>query len=150
MGDSHHIPYLAGLIDGEGCVSVDRTSGRRNRPGFYYWAQVRVAMTDKRPLYLLGSLYGGSISSTDRSAHGHKRLYTWTLGGGKVTPLLKDIEPYCIVKKAQVAMALEFLETRGELTEDECDLYWSAFRLLNRRGIDEHNEARKNVTELYS
>jgi len=47
--------YLAGIVDGEGCVAINRVKKRyRNgRETLYYRVSVVVVMTDKGPLEIL-------------------------------------------------------------------------------------------------
>ena len=82
--------YLAGIVDGEGCITY-----RRNGKGRYY---TRVTISQKRTQLLdwIVERFGGAYSKT-----------TWTCGSRHSEWILTEILPYLVVKKDQAEVALE-------------------------------------------
>ena len=96
--------YLAGILDGEGSISVQRQrSGKRML--VYHKLLVRVCNTDYRLMAWLKASYGGSVRSERRSAD-RKVIYHWTVSGVAATRALAGIEPHLIIKRERALTAL--------------------------------------------
>lgn len=95
--------YLAGLIDGEGCISIRKT--------FQYGKDqfkpmVEVGMTDIEPMKLLKQTFGGSY--WPELVRGMNLPITkWRVTGSHVIPVLEPLLPYLLAKKKQAQIALE-------------------------------------------
>ena len=78
--DMTNIPYLAGLMDGEGCVTYKKywSSKRKNRPKEYYcWRiQLEIVMTDKDTIQWCCDTFGGNLCLKPRK-NGYKMQYRW-------------------------------------------------------------------------
>lgn len=95
--------YWAGLFDGEGCVLISFGRGR------YHQMVVEIQMTDKEPMYLIQSQYGGSVKIKDNSKRNNRKTtYHWTITSSAAVPFLESILPYSIVKRQQIIVALDF------------------------------------------
>ena len=94
--------YLAGLLDGEGCVTV--SGGDSNRS---HQLRVTLEMTDPEPIYLLQENYGGTIHERERP-HGRRLLFSWYISGGVALDFLADILPHSLAKENQIIEALKF------------------------------------------
>jgi len=94
--------YLAGLIDGEGCISIRKT--------FQYGKDqfkpmVEVGMTDIEPMILLQKTFGGSY--WPEIVRGmNLPLTKWRVTGSHVIPVLEPLLPYMLAKKRQAEIAL--------------------------------------------
>ncbi len=107
---SNEVAYTAGFFDGEGCVSIARYL-QRGRP--YHTLAIIFTNTDFQVLTWLQQRWGGNIFkptqlNARRRPYGHLRL-----SAGPARPLLQAMLPYLIVKKSQVEIALEFIESRS-------------------------------------
>ena len=107
---SHEVAYTAGFFDGEGCVSIARYL-KRGRP--YHTLAIIFTNTDFRALGWLQERWGGNIFKPTqldgrRRPYGHLRF-----SAGPARPLLQAMLPYLIIKKSQVEIALEFIESRS-------------------------------------
>lgn len=107
------LQYIAGLIDGEGYISIlpSRSKELRN-PSFE--PVIKIGMTGKSAKlifeYLVNS-YGGHIDFSERSHKNPKwkDVNTYIIKSKpKVLRLLNDIIPYLIIKKEQAAIVIEF------------------------------------------
>lgn len=95
--------YLAGLIDGEGCISAQAP----NR-GDRYFAQVRVVNTRLEMLEWIERRFGGVISFNRRATIKWRALYKWRIHGqAKVAWILIGCMPYLVIKRDQAHIALE-------------------------------------------
>lgn len=106
--------YFAGMVDGEGSISVS-AARQRNIDRLNYRLAVTVTNTDIKALETLGEWVGvGYLSFQRRSQKDSK----WKDAGVlKITHeasafLLRQIQPFLIIKAEQAALALEFIELK--------------------------------------
>ena len=107
---SHEVAYTAGFFDGEGCVNIARYL-KRGRP--YHTLAIIFTNTDFQVLAWLQQRWGGNVFKPTqldarRRPYGHLRL-----SAGPARPLLQAMLPHLIIKKSQVEIALEFIESRS-------------------------------------
>lgn len=111
--DPAKLAYIAGLIDGEGCIDIARRDGRldkgRNNRGIRHVLRVHISNTDVRILKWLVDTLGGSIhwvkpNPTKR----HRLMGNWACAGRNVELLLQAVAPYIVGKRDQVDIALAF------------------------------------------
>ena len=105
--------YIAGIIDGEGCIYIDNWKDTRGRPNRCYIIRVKVAMTDREVPEWLSSVVGGSCRNYDcrKKNNNHKIIYIWSYCGTKTIDFLKIIKPYLKIKHKQAEVAIEFRKT---------------------------------------
>ena len=65
------LAYLAGILDGEGCFTIERTKAKLPRHSLRHCVTVGIEMTDKEPLLLLQRYFGGSIYLRTRASSGN-------------------------------------------------------------------------------
>lgn len=115
--------YLAGLFDGEGCVTLCKGSGS--------WKQVRVLIGQKNQFELLGRIhqhYGGIIQ-LDKTNLGMARWQV--INKEQCKRFLEDVLPYvqhtAKRKKAEVALAILSLTCeQGQKMTDRDTLHRAA------------------------
>ena len=136
------LAYVAGLIDGEGCVHLCVTRGT-------YRARVTVGMTEPAiPLlqWLHNSL-GGSLTKSRQATSTWSAAWVWTLTGTAAADLLKSIQPYLRMKQEQARLVLEVEAVRNGLPRRpngsgswtptarlECEEIKKSLHLLNAKG----------------
>ena len=102
--------YLAGLIDGEGCLEIQKRKKKECIGEIAYVPRVRICMTNKEIIEWLRNSFGGYIF--ERAANGNQRKsWTWALLYRKVKPFIDAIYPYLRVKKKQAEILKKFLKT---------------------------------------
>ena len=97
-----NLPYIAGLIDGEGHIRL--TPAKNGQGRSYYRPDIIVAQKDRKILDELMSLYGGRIDKQVRpnwDKTGTSEMHYWRLSGRKAVELAKEIEPMLRVKSEQ-------------------------------------------------
>ena len=116
MRETDHA-WAAGFFDGEGCVLVVKAKSPAGSRGMKMTLVVSVSQLDRRPLDKLKRLYGGTIHQQKKAAptqSGRVNLpYRWHLQGEAVRPFLEGVFPYCLVKKEQIDIALEWPVREG-------------------------------------
>lgn len=86
--------YLAGIIDGEGTVTLVRTH-KNETPS----PEVSVSNTSLPLLMWIQKRVGGAISSKKTSKPHHTISYVWRLRHDKAICFLNEIKRYLIVKR---------------------------------------------------
>lgn len=96
------IRYLAGLFDGEGCVSLHSRNFRngRNRE---YTLSVSVANQHEGVLKMFKYRFRGSVHFKPDS-----RVFVWTVTNKTAELFLRAVLPHCVIKKPQVLLAFQF------------------------------------------
>lgn len=102
---AEHLPYVAGLVDGEGCIQVYSSRKR-------YCLSLIVGNTDKRMVESLQGNYGGCIVKIKMHSQKHRQAWHWILQGDAVADLLKKLLPSMIIKKPQAELACQFQALR--------------------------------------
>lgn len=94
--------YLAGIIDGEGCIGAAAVADKRPGRSPSAMFTVFIAMTDREALDLAHRLYGGSVREKPDTRGGNRRMvYCWQAYGDIGARFLADILPYLRIKTAQ-------------------------------------------------
>lgn len=138
--------YIAGIIDGEGSITISRKIDKTMRAGVAYRPYVPVTNTDRRLLDWLFETTGlGNVRPNAIPKNpNHKPSWRWELWSQQAHQLLLNILPYLILKKEQAILLIEFMERvrygvgRNGLTDDELkfqsDIY-NKLVILNKRGL---------------
>jgi hypothetical protein len=120
------LAYLAGLLDGEGSICIlKRVRNGRIR----HWLEISIGNTDYEVLEWVRDTFGGHLSSNAQTntEHSHK-VWRWRANTQEAAGILRDVTPYVRIKRAQVALAIEFQDhfsgrdyrhTRSRVTEGE-------------------------------
>ncbi len=140
--------YLAGLIDGEGCISITRTrtnaSAKGCKRGFSYRSSVVVAMTDHDVLEWCHRLTGvGNVCPKRTNVARHKPAWSWSVWSTEAWELCIAVLPYLKVKLPQAANLIEFqskMRYPGKfgLTDHEWNAREASYLMskkLNKRGV---------------
>lgn len=98
--------YLAGLLDGEGNISIEVSRGHRHA------LVIGIANTSLVLMEWLtthgGVAYSQGRKSTRPNGVHWKPCFTWKLCGKNAEAFLRCVEPYLVIKSAQARTALEF------------------------------------------
>lgn len=134
--------YLAGILDGEGCIRL------ANR-GKYVTPSVQVANTKYELMLWLQERYGGSIYQLkDSRDSNRKQSWSWNIAGQKALTVIRDARPYLVLKTEQADIVLEtkrhcaVRDESGRLVATMTDADFAYNRLmmdriaeLNKRGV---------------
>jgi len=100
-----HPAYVAGFIDGEGCIRIDKSFPVRR--SVHYKLVVTIGNNEDEILGLLQKQYGGGVHRRCGKKYGNI-YYMWDVRGKAATNLLEEILPYLNIKLEQAKKALEF------------------------------------------
>lgn len=109
------IAYLAGIIDGEGSISIS-ASRQKSRRGRVYKLRVRITMVDTETMGWLAEKLGARLYRTEPRGLGRRAFYTLALEGEAAIPLIRRCLRYLITKRRQAELALEFIKVRRKLS----------------------------------
>jgi hypothetical protein len=110
--------YLAGLIDGEGCI--DMQIGKRQVDGQeIFYCRPRLRMTLSGPagplvLSILSANFGGHFDKTRIENERWLPAYTWALTGKThLRSVLQNLVNHLIIKKEQAKFAIHWIDLVG-------------------------------------
>lgn len=99
--------YLAGIIDGEGCISAYKHNATRTiHPHF------SIDMTQKAPIDLFSEYFGGTVYIYLPKNDNRKLIYTYRATGKRAYEILRTLSPYLRVKKHQAIFAMEMFHLK--------------------------------------
>jgi hypothetical protein len=112
-------PYLAGILDGEGCICLYGSEVSDCK--FHSSLQVMIYNTSLRLMRWLVKNVGGKYYTRTANGYGKKpgkTQYVWHPSGAKNREkFLLGVLPYLVIKEEQAKVALEFLRL-GLYTKD--------------------------------
>lgn len=135
--------YLAGIIDGEGTISI---APRLDIDSHSYFLIVQVTNTNLDLLRHLIKLTGlGRITEKGRKKSNHKNAYYWGLRVEEIKLLLPLLKEFLIIKRQQAELMLEYLATYSNIRSNshrpltldqkiDRELIYEELKELNKRG----------------
>ena len=150
------VGYLAGIVDGEGCIYVNKRKphGRRKTTGYSVKVCVSITSYDLVEWFIDNAKLSSIFHKKDPPGN-RKPSWLCTWNASKAEWLLESILPHLVIKKRQAALGLELLRhlrqtpvNRGECICDEHLEYRESIKkkisTLNRRGkIDQIDHSGK-------
>ena len=112
---THHevwqIAYLAGLIDGEGCLYIGNVKQGKYGNGLQWHSMLKITSCDEELIIWLENTFGGSKDSRYRWTSKQKftrPVYNWQATGPMLDYILPIVKPYLIIKKKQCDVMLRY------------------------------------------
>jgi hypothetical protein len=133
--------YLAGLIDGEGCIHATTTNRAPHRKTRGLQLLLEVWNTNEEIIDYLHGQFGGYRGTQDRFAQ-QKPLHVWRVSIGGVREILPQLMPYLRIKRRQAEVAMDlanlpvgkpFQPVSAELQAQREDLV-AQIKAFNKRG----------------
>lgn len=114
--DKVQLAYLAGIVDGEGHISISRQKSLHCRKGYVHRPVVSISNTQLKLMNRLQAWFGGHIKTHKlREFMNFKPVYEWNVWSvDEQIDILQNILPYLFLKKTQAEIVLHFLATRGK------------------------------------
>lgn len=110
--DIPDLAYAAGIIDGEGCITIAKSPVYRNRRQLnpQYQLRVAVVMTDPSACKWLHEKWPGGFSCLhpERYNSRARKTYAWNLTANKAASFLGAIRPFLKIKHRQAMVAIQF------------------------------------------
>jgi hypothetical protein len=115
MTDATTLAYLAGVIDSDGFITINRST--RNGKA-YFGAVIGISGTRSQPHELASSLWGRKVAAYQPKNPRHRLQFQWSRQGDAAIDPILSIQPFLRVKQEQARIALEaqehILDGRGE------------------------------------
>lgn len=138
--------YCAGLIDGEGCISIGKQYSQPKRllqRRHYYNLAVIVVTKDEHLTKWLYGNYGGTVNVVTRGGWQRRGVYKrWVVHSVRAQGVLKDILPYLILKKDQARTAIEFQNWKSRHRHEQnfdrakADEFYQRLKLQKRASVE--------------
>lgn len=107
--------YLAGIIDGEGCVTVNESKPNRKNFSPRFRLVLKITNTSEHLISWVHERFAGYIYLSHAIGQHKATKNCWTVSwmGGNAEEILKGCFPYLIVKKYQAELAFKLREMVG-------------------------------------
>jgi len=139
------LAWAAGIIDGEGCISLHIVKSSR---ASCFVLRVSVANTSVLMLSHLREIFGcGTTVLQQRAAAHHKPRWNWQVCSKQAETVLRQVEPYLVNKREEARVGLlsrELMQKHGRNGENPHreQLAWLKTQLSTLKG---HQPAPENV-----
>ena len=135
--------YLAGLFDGEGCIYINKNHQKtiisrdkkylRKMKNPHYTLNTSTSMCDGKAIDFLWGNLGGYVRL--KSTKTNFPIYEHTLCGKKAYEFIKKILPFCITKKSQIELGIQFYHYKtsrkpGFLSPHDLAFYEECFQKI--------------------
>jgi hypothetical protein len=144
--------YLAGLIDGEGCIDLATTKVNNQ---FYVQPRLRIALANNsRFLLEMCQLnFGGHLEDRKSKVVNHQDSTSWVMRSYKQScPVLRNVVNHLILKKEQARLCL-WMETNlkgTRLQQDALNAVREEFKLMKRDPHRLSEQAQEIILGCYS
>jgi hypothetical protein len=106
--------YIAGLVDGEGCITYkQRLEHRKGKPRAYkYWnIRIEINMIDKETIdYVHKTLDCGNTDHRPPYPHQNHGQYRWRCSHRDALKVAKQLVPFSITKKDKLEQIIKHYE----------------------------------------
>jgi hypothetical protein len=126
--------YIAGVVDGEGCVSLVRSAGGR-----LPYPSLSVSNTHYGLMLYLTSHFGSTrpiLRAAPRT--NHKDCYQLAIERGRAVVVLRRIRPWLVVKAAQADLVFAYAEWFGSLKRHSAGRHGSLPWTVEERQHGQH------------
>lgn len=125
--------YLAGILDGEGNISLLRKTGRNPR------IRIQIANTDKNLIDWIICTTGVGNINTRPGTDKHKTAYAWVCNNQPAILILQQIKKYLIIKRDRCNLAIQAseLSSISKPVSDiliDMDFIYNKMKELNKKG----------------
>ena len=110
LNSEKDLAYTAGIIDGEGSISIIKT--KRNKKNCSFSLSVTVANNNEFLMSFLKERYGGTVNSSNR----WHRTYQWRLCSNQAMAFLMLINNFLFLKREQAILGIQFQQRKNEYT----------------------------------
>lgn len=135
--------YLAGFIDGEGCVSVAKGKHSRCKDKTFHTAKITIGNTNMKMLEIFEKVGVGYIYYRKSKKPRQKDAIIWCMCSNAVRAILPQIASYMVLKRPQARLVLEFLDLAKNVNNNgndrqaylkRADEIFQEMKVLNKKG----------------
>lgn len=118
------IIYLAGLLDGEGCIYISKYK-RKGKQNYYYLMRVVISGTSRELMLWVYSIFGGCFCKDCHLPRKNRAVnFKIQWGDNKACELLKLVLPYLKLKRPEAELAISFQENLKELSFEDRNKFY--------------------------
>lgn len=136
------LAYIAGIIDGEGCIHINKRKQKLGRNDDFA-IEITIVNTSKKLMEWLWDKLGGYLNFRKSKNSKWKGCYRLRVSRLQAEILLKRLLPYLIAKKSQAEIVLELrkhikLGKTQRLSEKELErreFLYLKIKRFNKRGL---------------
>lgn len=147
------LAYFAGIVDGEGAISICRKLNPKRQDGTHlYTCVLQVGMTKPEAIRALQTAFGGRVYRAKARKANHSPVFYWRIEANGAASVLRQLVPFLRIKQRQALLAQKFqahvnqrrpFYTSGQtfntkrLTQTDLGTrarFYSACKRLNQRG----------------
>jgi hypothetical protein len=102
--------WAAGIVDGEGCIVINRSAPNGTQRTRTYRLVIKVTMGHKPTIERLHTLFGiGSMQNHQPKSERMNASHSWICQARQSATVLKTIRPYLVTKADEADLAFKFL-----------------------------------------
>jgi len=140
------IRYIAGITDGEGCITIVKRS-IAGVNGARFIPVVVISMTDKAAVRQIHRRFGGTLYLKKANKPGHKPAWQWRITGHNLLNFLKAVSPYLLVKGTQAKLAMKLAKIQAANRQGAVKGEWGR-RALSRELVVQRAAICKEIQRL--
>lgn len=141
MLEKTQLAYIAGIIDGEGCITIIKHKTRCKSP--HYQVHVVMCMCDPRILEFLNKNFGGSFRPKRKKTLRWRKAFQWSLVANQAIAFLRIIRPWLVLKAEEADIAIELQKDTINRTKK-----YGTSRELPKEVLEYRENLRQKITQL--
>lgn len=135
--------YIAGFLDADGCVGIDKTKSKSNAYKYDYRIRLIITNCDYSVIEWFREITGIGCSHKTgiQQKANWRKCHRWQVTGNQARLLLKEIYKYLIVKKTRAEKCLQIPHQghlgikRTEADYEKQEFLYKQLKEMNKRGI---------------
>lgn len=108
MPTEAEIAWAAGIVDGEGCITISRQKPGARQVSVSYRLALKVTMGHRATVERLGELFRAGSIQVQYSTKGHNDAWSWWVANRQAIDVLSQLRPYLFTKAVEADLAFEW------------------------------------------
>ena len=104
------LAYVAGVIDGEGCIAIRKTKRTGSMRSTRYAAIITVGNTNRGLIAMLRTAFSAGCVTYRYPTKTKRGAYVWNVQSRTACNVLRAVFPYLVVKREQAIVLMEFVD----------------------------------------
>jgi len=144
MTTQEKLAYMAGIIDGEGCISINAVQNSKKHPTINYKVRLMISSTSYDLGEWLVENFGGHCYEKNVYSQKHAKGFTWVLYCSQAGRVIEAVLPYLVIKRNQAELVVAYRKLQENSTRTYVGQFKfspsirqdvaSMMRVLNKRG----------------